>query len=499
VRTNTWVARGESLPFMSLPLGGSVILPPNLEGLESFNLALPPGVTALLPSRPTNLIATTVSSTRIDLTWVDTATNELGFRVEQSFDGITFASVAVVAADMTNHSWIDLKPGIRHHYRLRALNGIGESSYSNTNSASTRTPFEHWQITQFTPAQLTNAALAGPDADPDADGLRNFVEYAFNRAPFSADADRPGEAAIDRLTGAVDVLSLVYTRNKAAIDATVSAEVSSNLVSWPSGSNQATGPLTIAQSDETVTEKFQDTIPIGAHLRRFLRLLVTNTGVRDSWLTNSSMPIALDEVACGVLEGRLYVVGGGNAATLAFDIATARWTNLNAARPFAGNHHAAEVFNGKLYLLGGFGADSGGRVQIYDPATNGWSLGAPMPFGAGSCASAVINGEIYVAGGLIGSSITNGLARYQPASNTWTLLAPMPLARHHTASATDGRRFYVFGGRSGGGLDGWNTVQIYHPTNNTWMSSTNPDLTLAPLPQARGGMGKAVFFNVSSL
>lgn len=43
--------------------------------------------------------------------------------------------------------------------------------------------------------------------------------------------------------------------------------------------------------------------------------------------------------------------------------------------------------------------------------------------------------------------------------------------------------------------NGFDTVQTYNPATNTWVSSLDTGSTLAPLPQARGGMGKAVYFN----
>ena len=72
----------------------------------------------------------------------------------------------------------------------------------------------------------------------------------------------------------------------------------------------------------------------------------------------------------------------------------------------------------------------------------------------------------------------------------------MPRGLNHTASATDGTKLYVFGGRTGGNVvgNGENTVQVYHPATNTW-TSTSTGASLVPLPQARGGMGKAVFLN----
>lgn len=225
----------------------------------------------------------------------------------------------------------------------------------------------------------------------------------------------------------------------------------------------------------------------------------TAAAATPSWSTATPMPIALGEVAGGLIDGKLYIVGEGSSATLAYDTSTGTWTSSLATRPHVGNHHAAEVFGGKLYLFGGFGGGSEGKVQIYNPATNQWSEGAPMPFAAGSSSTAVIGNQIYVAGGIVGSSTTTQAARYTPATNTWQAIASMPQARNHAAAESDGSKMYVFGGRGPGSGDentvanGFDTVQIYNPATNSWVSSLEPGSTLAPLPQARGGMGTAVF------
>lgn len=221
----------------------------------------------------------------------------------------------------------------------------------------------------------------------------------------------------------------------------------------------------------------------------------------NKWESVKAMPVALGEVAGGIIGNKLYLVGEGSSATLAHNLSTGTWSNTSALtkRPFVGHHHADEVVNGKLYLIGGLGS-SAGKVQIYNPATNTWSLGKNMPFAAGSTSTSVIGGEIYVAGGIIATTTTK-VAKYNPATNTWKLLAAMKQGRNHAAAATDGTKLYIFGGRGAGSGDtntvanGFDTVQIYNPATNTWNSSLDTGSTLASLPQARGGMGKAVYFN----
>ncbi len=101
-----------------------------------------------------------------------------------------------------------------------------------------------------------------------------------------------------------------------------------------------------------------------------------------------------------------------------------------------------------------------------------------------------------MAGGIVGSSTVNSAAIYEPANDTWTSIPPMPAKRNHTAAGTDGSRFFIFGGRTRGNVVsvGFNSVEIYNPATNTWNWSGRKGSTIVPLPQARGGMGKAVYY-----
>jgi N-acetylneuraminic acid mutarotase len=238
----------------------------------------------------------------------------------------------------------------------------------------------------------------------------------------------------------------------------------------------------------------QSTIPAA-----FRYLLAPGEG-KGVWSTYPQMPIALGEVAGGIINGVLYLVGNSSSATLAFDLATETWLSNLAVRPFVGDHHAAEVINGKLYLFGGLGGGSEGKVQIYNPATNSWSPGANVPFATGSASTALIGGQVYLAGGIVGSSTVTTAAVYNPQTNSWSLIAPMPLGRNHTAAGTDGSKLYVFGGRGPGSGDdnvvaiGFDDVEVYDPQTDMWACSCTPGSPLPPAPQKRGGMGKAPFY-----
>lgn len=89
------------------------------------------------PNAPSNLSASTVSSSQIDLSWTDGANDEDGFRVERSNDGSNFSEIATTAANTTSYSDGGLSASTTYHYRVRAYNTNGNSAYSNTDNATT--------------------------------------------------------------------------------------------------------------------------------------------------------------------------------------------------------------------------------------------------------------------------------------------------------------------------------------------------------------------------
>ncbi|GAA4410856.1 hypothetical protein GCM10023187_35970 [Nibrella viscosa] len=88
-------------------------------------------------TQPTNLAAVALTSTSIRLTWTDNTTNETGFEIEQSTDGRTFTKVADAAVNATSFTVTNLNPVTAYSFRVRAKFATGNSSYSNTASATT--------------------------------------------------------------------------------------------------------------------------------------------------------------------------------------------------------------------------------------------------------------------------------------------------------------------------------------------------------------------------
>jgi hypothetical protein len=93
------------------------------------------------PAAPTNLTATAVSGTQINLTWTDNSTGETGFLIERSLDGVTWKQIAVVGPNVTSFHNTGLKRRTKYYYRVRATSTATSpqvySTYSNVASATT--------------------------------------------------------------------------------------------------------------------------------------------------------------------------------------------------------------------------------------------------------------------------------------------------------------------------------------------------------------------------
>ena len=92
-----------------------------------------------IPNAPSNLTATAVSSSQINLSWTDNSTNETGFKVERAISASgPFSQIGTTAANVTTYQNTGLTASTIYYYRVRANNTAGDSGYSNTANATTQ-------------------------------------------------------------------------------------------------------------------------------------------------------------------------------------------------------------------------------------------------------------------------------------------------------------------------------------------------------------------------
>lgn len=137
-----------------------------------------------------------------------------------------------------------------------------------------------------------------------------------------------------------------------------------------------------------------------------------------------------------------------------YDVASNTW-RAPTTMPTPRNHFAVAAVNGKIYAIGGrmgsaFGAPGTDTevVEEYTPATNMWgSEKAKMSTPRASMSWGVYNGKIIVIGGDMGDarvSVTFRTAEvYDPATDQWSVLPTVPQGREPTTGAVVGDTFYL--------------------------------------------------------
>jgi N-acetylneuraminic acid mutarotase len=204
----------------------------------------------------------------------------------------------------------------------------------------------------------------------------------------------------------------------------------------------------------------------------------------DQWRSKQHMPGPLAWFGTAVYQDEIYVMGGawGLAGSekndvWVYDPAANTWT-IERPMPTARGGMDANVVDGKIYVVGGSAADALDSTvdvvldvnEVYDPVSDTWSIKTPIPTPVFDYASAVVDSKIYVIGGLAPNDTlimrVNLNQIYDPATDTWSLGSPLPNNQTSiSAGATTGvmapRRIYVIG-------DGVN--EVYNPANDSWTS-----------------------------
>ncbi len=90
------------------------------------------------PTAPSGLGCVTFSSSRIDLSWTDNSSDELGFNIYRSLvGGGPYAFVDSVGAGVTTYMDMGLAASTQYFYVVTAFNNDGESPDSNETDCTT--------------------------------------------------------------------------------------------------------------------------------------------------------------------------------------------------------------------------------------------------------------------------------------------------------------------------------------------------------------------------
>jgi hypothetical protein len=144
---------------------------------------------------------------------------------------------------------------------LGASNSAGSLSTTLALTLAATPPaisWDSWRLTHLG-ASTFNPDVAGDQADPDGDGIKNLFEYALGTDPLDA-GTWPWNCAVQN-----GYFTLTVPKNPQATNVTWAAESSSDLTVWDEADT------TVLQNDIN-TFQVRDNFPVPTKSRRFLRV-----------------------------------------------------------------------------------------------------------------------------------------------------------------------------------------------------------------------------------
>ncbi|MEK7767310.1 MAG: kelch repeat-containing protein, partial [bacterium] len=201
----------------------------------------------------------------------------------------------------------------------------------------------------------------------------------------------------------------------------------------------------------------------------------------DSWTQMaSSIPSSThsdsvqgEGVGAARIDGTINLMGGQNGMghvnhrLYSYDIANDTWDGSHPDMPAPVAFAAVAAVAAKVYVIGGgTPITPTNKVQVFDPATDTWSLGASAPGPRRAAAGVVLGDRIYVLGGHDSAMTYDTVLVYDPSSNAWSTQSHFLKARLAFGAAAMDAAIYLFGGTDtsppnapfssterGGGLD----------------------------------------------
>ena len=262
------------------------------------------------PAAPTGLTATPVSSTQINLNWTDNATNEIGYKIEHSTDGVNFTPAANLPLNTTNYSDTGLTPLTTYYFHVRASNAAGDSTNATASAATIAGPPPAPTGLIATPGDTQVSLFWNPSG--------SATNYVLSRStnssgPFTVIASLPGTSYLDtNVVNGVTYYYVIYAVNPSGQSAN-SAPANATPAVGISGIFWINTTTTSAQNWNTNSNWSNGTgFPNGP-----LAAAVVSSGIAADQTINLNQPVTVGALAVGAAGGSFNITGNGGA--LKFD------------------------------------------------------------------------------------------------------------------------------------------------------------------------------------
>jgi hypothetical protein len=163
-----------------------------------------------------------------------------------------------------------------------------------------------------------------------------------------------------------------------------------------------------------------------------------------------SLPVALEESGAAAAGGKLYVIGGfdaaGNSLRTVWVFDGSSWS-AGPRLPLGLDHTSAATVDDHVYVAGGhsFGRDS---PRLFRLDGSSWTELSSMRHSRGGHALLAAAGALFAIGGNTAAANVAPAEVYDPQANTWTDLPSLPAPRNHVSGFVFGANVCIAGGRS---------------------------------------------------
>lgn len=175
-------------------------------------------------------------------------------------------------------------------------------------------------------------------------------------------------------------------------------------------------------------------------------------------------------------------VGGGYglyASAAIYDPVANTWTDVASLNAPRFHHLALPLANGNVVVAYGSALDGSGigagpgevSAETYAPTANTWTA-TGMTAQSGFSAATLANGQVLLSGGASPSGLTNMAQLFNPATNSWSIAASLLTAReNHTSTLLQNGKMLIVGGDTAGPVLA--SVELYDPSANTWTAAAS--------------------------
>lgn len=136
------------------------------------------------PAAPSGMSATAASVSQINLSWVDNAGNEDGYRLERSDDGDGgWSTIATLGANSTSYNDSGLAASEDYFYRVSAQNAFGSSGYASSSATTDDPPPYYDYVAQGQQASEGSVSGGFTNTQTDNGSTQNITESVSGGKP----------------------------------------------------------------------------------------------------------------------------------------------------------------------------------------------------------------------------------------------------------------------------------------------------------------------------